>query len=172
MIRAIGYNAFPYDASIQEAHANKERKEYYLKMSVALFSTMNVMWIALAQYAGYFSGIKEEYKNILNIAEFILATPALFYTGGPYFKGAYYGLKNRFINMDFLVITGATLTYIYSIYTMITKSGEVYFDSATMIITFVFRVVNIFDIFIKFLYNLFKNFLGGLTLKAARFSRA
>jgi Cu+-exporting ATPase len=40
--------------------------------------------------------------------------------------------------MDFLVITGATLTYIYSIYTMITKSGEVYFDSATMIITFVF----------------------------------
>jgi Cu+-exporting ATPase len=137
-IASIGYIAYPYDKKAGEERTQKQRRDYYARLLVGLFSTMNVMWIALAQYAGYFSGIKEEYKNILNIAEFILATPALFYTGGPYFKGAYYGLKNRFINMDFLVITGATLTYIYSIYTMITKSGEVYFDSATMIITFVF----------------------------------
>jgi len=39
--------------------------------------------------------------------------------------------------MDLLVATGATLAYIYSIWAMITKQGEVYFDSVTMIITFV-----------------------------------
>jgi len=137
-IASIGYIAYPYDKKAGEERAHKQRRDYYSRLLVGLFSTMNVMWIAIAQYAGYFSGIKEEYKNILNIAEFVLATPALFYTGWPYFKGAYYGLKNRFINMDFLVITGATLAYVYSIYAMITKSGEVYFDSATMIITFVF----------------------------------
>ncbi len=137
MIRAIGYNAFPYDASIQEAHANKERKEYYLKMSVAIFSTMNIMWIAVAQYAGYFSGIEQDMKSVLNIGEWILSTPVLFYSGWVFFRGAYYGLKTKVVNMDLLVSTGALLTYIYSIYITLMEDGEAYFDSVTMIITFV-----------------------------------
>ena len=137
MIRAIGYNAFAYDATIQEIHANKERKSYYLKMAVAIFSTMNIMWIAVAQYAGYFSGMTQEIKTILNIAEGILATPVLFYSGWIFFRGAYYGIKTKVVNMDILVATGATLTYLYSIYITIAQSGEAYFDSVSMIITFV-----------------------------------
>jgi len=137
MIRAIGYNAYPYDASLQEVHANKERKEYYLKMAVAIFASMNIMWIAVAQYAGFFSGMTKDMKTILNIAEGVLATPVLFYSGWVFFRGSYYGLKNRVVNMDLLVATGASLTYIYSVYITITELGEAYFDSVSMIITFV-----------------------------------
>ena len=137
MIRAIGYNAYPYDASIQEAHANAERKDYYLRMAVAIFASMNIMWIAVAQYAGYFTGITQEIKTILNIAEGILATPVLFYSGWIFFRGAYYGLKNKVVNMDLLVATGAALTYLYSIYITYMQDGEAYFDSVSMIITFV-----------------------------------
>lgn len=137
MIRAIGYNAFPYDASLQEAHANKVRKDYYLRMAVAIFAAMNVMWIAVAQYAGYFSGISQEMKTILNIAEGVLATPVLFYSGWVFFRGAYYGLRNKVVNMDLLVATGALTTYIYSVYITIVEHGEAYFDSVSMIITFV-----------------------------------
>ncbi|MBU0631327.1 heavy metal translocating P-type ATPase [bacterium] len=137
MIRAIGYNAFPYDASLQELRANKERKDYYLRMAVAIFSTMNVMWIAVAQYAGYFTGITQDIKTILNIAEGVLATPVLFYSGWIFFRGAYFSVKTKAVNMDILVATGASLTYIYSIYITLFERGEAYFDSVTMIITFV-----------------------------------
>ncbi len=137
MIRAIGYNAFPYDASIQEAKANKERKDYYLRMAVAIFGSMNIMWIAVAQYAGYFSGITQDIKTMLNIAEGILATPVLFYSGWIFFKSAYYGMKTKVVNMDILVATGALSTYLYSIYITIMHVGEAYFDSVSMIITFV-----------------------------------
>ncbi len=137
-IRSIGYNAYPYDPSIQEDRANSIRREYYSKLLVGIFTTMNIMWIAIAQYAGYFSGMSKDIKNLLNFAEFVLATPTLFYTGSIYFKGAYYGLKNRYINMDVLVASGATLAYAYSLYAMFSQKGEVYFDSVTMIITFVF----------------------------------
>jgi len=136
-IRSIGYNAFAYDSLAQELHANKERKSYYLKMAVAIFASMNTMWIAVAQYAGYFSGITQDIKTILNIAEGILATPVLFYSGWVFFRGAYYGYKNRVVNMDMLVATGATLTYMYSLYITISQRGEAYFDSVSMIITFV-----------------------------------
>lgn len=137
MIRAIGYNAFAYDASTQELYINKQRKEYYLKMAVAIFSSMNIMWIAVAQYAGYFSGMTEDIKTILNIAEGILATPVLFYSGWVFFRGAYFGLKTKIINMDLLVATGASFTYFYSIYVTFLQKGEAYFDSVSMIITFV-----------------------------------
>lgn len=137
MIRAIGYNAYPYDASMQEVRSNKERKEYYLRMAVAAFASMNMMWIAVAQYAGYFTGMTQEVKTILNIAEWVLATPALFYSGWVFYRGAYYGLRNGAITMDMLVVTGATLAYCYSIYITVLEKGEAYFDSVAMIITFV-----------------------------------
>ncbi|MDX1809444.1 MAG: heavy metal translocating P-type ATPase [Sulfurospirillaceae bacterium] len=137
-IRNIGYNAYPYDPSMQEIQANSTRRDYYARLLVGVFTTMNIMWIAIAQYAGYFTGMKLEIKNILNFAEFVLATPTLFYTGSVYFKGAYYGIKNKYVNMDILVATGATSAYIYSLYAMFSQKGEVYFDSVTMIITFVF----------------------------------
>lgn len=136
-IRSIGYDAFAYDALAQESHANKERKSYYLKMAVAIFASMNTMWIAVAQYAGYFSGIMQDVKTILNIAEGVLATPVLFYSGWVFFRGAYYGLKTKVVNMDLLVATGATLAYVYSLYVAVSQKGEAYFDSVTMIITFV-----------------------------------
>jgi len=131
-IRSIGYNAYPYDPKSGEERATAQRREYYSKLLVGVFATMNVMWIAIAQYAGYFTGMESNIKSILNFAEFILATPTLFYTGSIYFKGAYYGIKHRYITMDFLVATGATLTYVFSLYAMFTRSAEVYFDSVTM----------------------------------------
>ena len=136
-IRAIGYNAYPYDPKMQEERANKVRRDYYSRLLVAIFATMNIMWIAVAQYTGMFTGMRSDVKNILNIAEWVLATPTLFYSGWVFFRGAWFGLKNRFINMDVLVATGASLAYAYSIWAMLTGKGEVYFDSVTMIITFV-----------------------------------
>jgi Cu+-exporting ATPase len=137
MIRAIGYDAFPYDPEIQEARAEKERKDYYLRIAVAVFAMMNIMTIAVAQYAGFFTGMSQSIKNILNVAEWILSTPVLFYSGWVFFRGAYYGLKTKTVNMDILVATGALLTYLYSIYITLFEKGEAYFDSVTMIITFV-----------------------------------
>jgi len=137
-IRNIGYNAYPYDASMQEVQANAKRQDYYSRLLVGVFTTMNIMWIAVAQYGGYFTGMRSDIKDILNFAEFVLATPALFYTGGIFFKGSYYALKNKFVNMDLLVVSGALSAYIFSLYSMFTGHGEVYFESVTMIITFVF----------------------------------
>ena len=137
MIRAIGYDAFPYDPEIQEARAEKERKDYYLRMTVAVFAMMNIMTIAVAQYAGFFTGMEQNVKNILNVAEWILSTPVLFYSGWVFFRGAYYGIRTKTVNMDILVATGAMLTYLYSIYITVFEKGEAYFDSVTMIITFV-----------------------------------
>ena len=136
-IRAIGYDAVPFEITEQKEQLDKERRDYYIRLSVAIFGVMNIMWIAIALYAGYFSGIEQNVKTILNIAEWILATPVLFYSGWIFFRGSYFAIKNRIVNMDLLVASGAFLTYLYSIYITVTESGEAYFDSVAMIITFI-----------------------------------
>ncbi|MCV6608885.1 MAG: heavy metal translocating P-type ATPase [Campylobacterales bacterium] len=137
LIRSIGYNGYPYDAKINEERAYKERKEYYTKMIIAIFASMNVMWLAIARYLGYFSGIDEQMKFNIHLAELFLSTPTLFYSGLVFFKGAYFGLRNKIVNMDLLVASGATTVYLFSLWALFTGNGEAYFDSVTMIITFI-----------------------------------
>jgi len=93
--------------------------------------------LSVAKYTGFFTGITPEVMHMIHIGEFLLATPVLFYSGWVFFKGAYYGLKNKILNMDFLVSSGALLTYIYSLFILFGAKGESYFDSVAMIITFV-----------------------------------
>lgn len=136
-IRSIGYNAYAYDANIADKQAIKTKRDYFIRMMVAVFATMNIMMLSVAKYTGFFTGITPEVKQMIHLGEFILSTPVLFYSGWIFFKGAYFGLKNKILNMDFLVASGATLTYIYSLYILFGGAGESYFDSVTMIITFV-----------------------------------
>lgn len=137
-IRSIGYNAFAYTVGSRDSEASSAKRDYFTKMMVAVFATMNIMMLAVAKYSGFFMGIDEEVKNMIHFGEFILATPVLFYSGQIFFRGAYFGIKNKIVNMDMLVAIGSSLTYIYSLFVIFGKmGGESYFDSVSMIITFV-----------------------------------
>lgn len=136
-IRAIGYNAYAYDSSVADIAATKAKRDYFIRMMVAVIASMNIMMLSVAKYTGFFTGIAEEVKNMIHIGEFLLSTPVLFYSGWVFFKGAYYGIRNRIITMDFLVAFGSTLTYTYSLFILFGAKGESYFDSVAMIITFV-----------------------------------
>ncbi len=137
-IQSIGYNAFAYTVGESDKIATKAKRDYFTKMMVAVFATMNIMMLGIAKYTGFFTGIDVGVKHLIHIAEFILSTPVLFYSGQIFFKGAYYGLKNKIVNMDLLVSIGASFTYLYSLLVLFgISNGESYFDSVTMIITFV-----------------------------------
>lgn len=136
-IRSIGYNAYAYDSSIADIQATKAKRDYFVRIMVAVVCTMNIMMLSVAKYTGFFTGMSSEVRHMIHLAEFILSTPVLFYSGFVFFKGAFFGLRNHIVNMDLLVSTGATLTYIYSLSVLFGAKGESYFDSVAMIITFV-----------------------------------
>lgn len=138
LIESIGYKASAYDPSKSSQKADLIKREFYSKLIVAIACVMNIMWIAVAKYAGFFSGMDKDTKDILNFAEFILCSPVLFYTGSSFYKSAFKALKMHSLNMDTLVISGASLAYLYSLWAMFFRVGEVYFDSVAMIICFVF----------------------------------
>ncbi len=138
LIESIGYKASAYNPSRFSKKADLLKREFYSKLVVAIACVMNIMGIAVAKYAGLFTGMERETKDILNFCEFILCSPVLFYTGSNFYKSALKSLKMGSLNMDVLVISGASLAYIYSLWAMFFRVAEVYFDSVAMIICFVF----------------------------------
>ncbi|MFW3344662.1 heavy metal translocating P-type ATPase [Aliarcobacter butzleri] len=136
-IRSIGYNAYAYDSSVADIAVSKAKQDYFVRIMVAVVCTMNIMMLSVAKYTGFFTGITPEVMQMIHLGEFILSTPVLFYSGWVFYKGAYYGLKNKMVTMDLAVSTGATLSYIYSLTILLGAKGDSYFDSVAMIITFV-----------------------------------
>ena len=136
LIIAIGYDPKPFNA-IKSAK-NSLSREHYARLIVALACSMNIMWVAIAVYSGYFEGLSLGAKKILHFAEFVLASPPVFYTASVFYRSALSSLKLRQINMDVNVSLGILSVYFYSVYAMLSGLPEVYFDSACMLVTFIF----------------------------------
>ena len=97
---------------------------------------MQVMLFTAGLYAGYFQGIDARYAQLFRWLCFLLSTPVVFYSGAPFFRGALRGARHGAFGMDALVFLGAFSAYGYSTASLF-LGGEVYFDTATMILTLI-----------------------------------
>ena len=136
LIIAIGYDPKPFNEV--NGAKNSLSREHYARLIVALACSMNIMWVAIALYSGYFEGLSAGAKKILHFAEFVLASPPVFYTASVFYRSALSSLKLRQISMDVNVSLGILSVYFYSVYAMLSGSEQVYFDSACMLVTFIF----------------------------------
>jgi P-type Cu2+ transporter len=135
-IASIGYLARPYTPAAQEAFTHKQNRDLLIRLGTASFFSMQLMMVSFGLYAGFFQGIEPSAKKMLELAAFLLCTPVLFYSGWPFLNGAYRGLRNRTLNMDLLISLGSLSAYLLSVQHLL-SDGEVYFDTAAMIITLV-----------------------------------
>ncbi len=135
-IRSIGYTPKPFLPKAWEDEQKQQARDLLVRFGTAAFFSMQLMLFSIALYAGYFQGIDEEIKLLFHAISFALTTPVVFYSGWPIIKGSFRGLRNFTFNMDVLIAAGALSAYGYSVY-QTAMGGEVYFDTAAMIITLI-----------------------------------
>jgi P-type Cu2+ transporter len=133
----IGYAALPFDPETAEGVIKKQNRALLLRMAFAAFAMMNLLWVSIALYSGADKG---EFRSLFHWIGFTLATPTLLYSGWPFLKGAWTGLKQTHLTMDLPIAIGASITYAYSVYVTVTGSqiGEVYFDT---VVNFIFVIL-------------------------------
>jgi len=137
----IGYSATPFNPESAEGVIKKQNRALLLRMAFAAFSMMNLLWISIALYSGADQG---EFKSLFQWVGFMLATPTLLYSGWPFLKGAWTGLKSLNLGMDVPIAIGASATYSYSVFVTIghsmgqTTIGEVYYDT---VVNFIFVIL-------------------------------
>ncbi|MEW7990907.1 MAG: heavy metal translocating P-type ATPase [Candidatus Thiodiazotropha sp.] len=133
----IGYAAVPYDPEVAEGTLKKQNRQLLYRMAFAGFGMMNLLWVSIALYAGANEG---EFRSMFHWIGFALATPVLLYSGYPFYRGAWSGLRNLHLGMDLPIAIGASITYLYSVYVTLTGTlvGEVYFDT---VVNFLFVIL-------------------------------
>lgn len=67
----------------------------------------------------------------------VLATPVVLYGGWVFIAGTYQALRSRRLDMSVLITTGVAAAYLYSVGVTFSGGGEVFFEAAAMLITFV-----------------------------------
>ncbi|TGM98553.1 heavy metal translocating P-type ATPase [Leptospira dzoumogneensis] len=136
-IESLGYKAKLYSPLKAESKVEKPFQELSIRMIVAGFCWGNIMLFSASLYAGYFEGMEFNIKNLFHYISWIFATPVYFYSGYPFWKGAYESWKRKLLGMDTLLFAGVSLAYFYSIYVTVSGKGEVYFDSVCTIYFFI-----------------------------------
>jgi len=143
----IGYIATPYSEDKASLSLKKQNRDLLYRMAIAAFGMMNLLWISIALYSGADQG---EYRALFHYIGLAIATPVLIYSGTPFFKGAWMGLKSRHLNMDLPIAIGAFISWAYSTWvTLGQTTGAVYFDT---VVNFLFVIL-----LGRYLESIFKN---------------
>ncbi len=133
-ISDAGYQAVPRGDSlgdtVKEARAREDRRLRIL----LIFSFLLAVPTFILSMAVPF---EMSTNNWILLA---LATPVQLVAGWQFYVGAYKAIRNRRANMDVLIALGTSAAYIYSLLVTVAPGvfdGEVYFDTAALIISIV-----------------------------------
>ncbi len=132
----LGYKAYPFQQNHYEKSVRKENRNYLIRLGIAGLGMMQVMMFALGLYIGEGNDMQSEHQSFLHWVSGLVATPIVFYSAFPFFRNAWFGLKQKHLVMDVPVVIAVSVAYCTSVYATITNSGQVYFDSISMFIFF------------------------------------
>ncbi len=112
-----------------------ERRDALARIGVSVLCAMQVMMLAWPSYTD--GGVIDPGINqLLRWSQWVVATPAVFYAGLPFLRGAWHAISARSLNMDVPVALSIMIAYAASVWRTLAGSGETYFDTATMFVMF------------------------------------
>lgn len=134
-LHRIGYTVEPLGEANEEGRDHASR-ELLVDLALAGFCAANAMWIAVALYAGQFTGMAANHAQFLRIAGVALGVAAVVFPGRVFFRSAIASLRTRTPHMDLPVAVGLTAGTLASIYALTDRTAEVYFDSIACLVFF------------------------------------
>jgi len=134
-IDSLGYEAQEFHAGMETDDA--ENRALLLRLGIAAFLWMNVMYLSMTLYVSFFERISDSIRQYVPFIIWALATPVVFYCGYPILRLAWRGLVNGVIRMESLLSLGILTAYFFSIVQAFRGDRHIYFDTACVIVTLV-----------------------------------
>jgi Cu2+-exporting ATPase len=129
-IRSVGYDACPYDPRKQDEVERRERRTALWRLFVAGFGAMQVMMYA---FPAYVDEVGPEAAQVMRWASLLITLPVLVFSCAPFFSGAAREAAQRRIGLDTPIALGLGFGFAASAWATVSGSGEVYFDSISML---------------------------------------
>ncbi|MBU6942174.1 heavy metal translocating P-type ATPase [Candidatus Karelsulcia muelleri] len=107
------------------------------KIVISFFCFGNIMLLSFPEYLG--SNSDEWFINhnkFFRLLMFILSIPIISFSSIDYFRDAFLGLKNKYLNIEIPISIGILVLFFRSIYEVIYNLGSGYFDSLSGLVFF------------------------------------
>ncbi len=131
----LGYKA--NELLPNSAGDSAEHRDLGLRFGLAAFLWLVIMTFSLGLPVGYFEHLPDSVLHYMPFVLMALATPVVFYCGYPDLELAWLALRNRTLQMESLLVLGVLSAYFFSLVQAFRGASQVYFDTASVIVTFV-----------------------------------
>ena len=113
----------------------RENRTLIFQLGVAAFAFGNVMLLALPEYLGtdYWLARYAPFFRYLMMA---LSIPVVLFSARDYYRSAWSGLRQKYVNIDVPIALGITVLVIRSSYEVVSGLAAGYFDSLTGLVFF------------------------------------
>lgn len=130
----LGYVPHPAKGAAGREARRMEDRAFMVRLAIAGALAGNAMLLAGSLYFGVFSGMTDEFRQLFRWTSMGLAAGALAWPGRVFFRGALAALRTRTRHLDLPIALGLIAGMATSAVNTIRGSGEVYFDSITVLI--------------------------------------
>lgn len=130
----FGYRPHPARGTKQADLHKRELRRRLMDVGAAGAMTGNLMLLAAALYAGWFSGIDRPYEALMRWLSVGLGIVCLAWPGREFFTGAIAALRLRTVNFDVPIALALFAGGVAGTINVIFNRGEIYFDSLSALI--------------------------------------
>lgn len=136
LLASVGYE--PH-ISLKDISGQKvktyDRSRIY-KIGVAGFCFGNIMMLSFPEYFSFGNEIELSLKKLFSYLNLILSLPVFFYAASEFFVSAWKGLRRKFLNIDAPIALAIVITFVRSIYEILSGTSAGYLDSMSGIVFF------------------------------------
>ncbi|WP_317191574.1 heavy metal translocating P-type ATPase [Hymenobacter negativus] len=135
LLAAVGYEPQITLAELG-AQPHAASRTLYYQLGIAAFGFGNVMLLAFPEYFSFAGQLQSTFGRFFGGLSFLLALPVLLVSARGFYRSAWQGLRQRYINLDFPISLGLTALFMTSVFEVLTQRGPGYFDSFTGLVFF------------------------------------
>lgn len=132
-LEKIGYPAYELDpGQLSMTETDRQGRDLLMRLGVAGFSMMNIMLLSVAVW----SGATDATRDLFHMISAMIAVPTVAFSGQPFFRKAWAGVRNGRLDMDFPISLAIVLATGMSLYETFNSGHHAYFDAAVMLTFF------------------------------------
>src|SRR6185437_6858325 len=131
-VRALGYDAAPYDAAQSLEAGHEEGRRLLRCLAIAGFGTVFVMGLTDAVWYGA-ADMNAATRQLFFWLAAAVSVPVTLFAAQPFFQSALTSLAKRQTNMDVPISLAILLSLALSLYQVASRAEHTYFDAAVML---------------------------------------
>lgn len=134
LLTSIGYEPYISLNDLKQSRPAIDKSMIY-QLGVAGFCFSNIMLLSFPEYLGV-DVTEEALRSIFRWANLLLSLPVFFYSALPFYQSSWKSLRHRFLNIDAPIALAVIITFVRSVWEVVSGTGGGYFDSMSGIVFF------------------------------------